>query len=461
MGTPLLESGIAVVPPDDSPQDAFVIPQGMSPIRADLLGLERLEACARRLAAACKLAPPRREGSPLLREFAENERALVRAHVRIAAPGGSRGPQGLDAEWLADNFHVIEEVLREVRKDLPRGYDAELPKLACPPLAGYPRVYALALILVAHTDSELDETKLLRLVSAFQETTPLTIGELWALPTMLRLVLLENLRRLAQQALWGWDERGRAERWAVETLDDEHDGEPVGGAAVQQESPSDFSDPVRRAAPPALPGPAPAGGRGPGAAPVGAGRPGRGRQRGPAPRAPAPGGEPDHGRQLRPEPPALSRRSTGTPSSSAAAPWRRSCGPTPRGSTPSRTSRPRDRYRRAAEKVSRGAKVDELEVARAALEFRGGRRRAGRGPRARRLLPRRPRPGCPEGEAPLPARVQGAHPRVGPSATRARPISGRWPSCWPRSSAGWRGGGSAAWRRRGGCRWRCWRCCCR
>ena len=70
-----------------------------------------------------------------------------------------------------------------------------------PPLSGYPRVYALAVTLIAHTDSELDEPKISRFVQAFQEVVPLTIGELWALPTMFRLVLLENLRRLAEQML--------------------------------------------------------------------------------------------------------------------------------------------------------------------------------------------------------------------------------------------------------------------
>src|SRR5438445_687586 len=83
-----------------------------------------------------------------------------------------------------------------VRHDLPRGYYAELPVLAGGPLAGYPRVFALALGLIAHTDSALDETEVLRFVHAFQTAAPLTIGELWAVPTMLRLALFENLRRL-------------------------------------------------------------------------------------------------------------------------------------------------------------------------------------------------------------------------------------------------------------------------
>ena len=118
---------------------------------------------------------------------------------------------GIDADWLADNFHIIDEVLHKVKQDLPRGYDLVLPKLGTTQLAGFPRVYALALTLIAHTDSELDETRINRFAQAFQEVSPLRIGELWALPTMFRLVLLDNLHRLAEEMLWGWDQRQRAE----------------------------------------------------------------------------------------------------------------------------------------------------------------------------------------------------------------------------------------------------------
>ena len=99
-----------------------------------------------------------------------------------------------DAEWLLDNYHIIEDTLREVRQDLPRGYYKELPKLAGGRFRGLPRVYELAFELVAHTDSSLDETNLTRFVEAYQQVTPLTIGELWAVPIkVLRVVLVDNL----------------------------------------------------------------------------------------------------------------------------------------------------------------------------------------------------------------------------------------------------------------------------
>src|SRR5581483_5488095 len=89
-----------------------------------------------------------------------------------------------EAEWLFDNYHIIEDALREVRTDLPRGYYDELPKLASGPLAGE---------LVAHTDSALEEPVLEGFLRAYQAARALTIGELWAVPIMLRLVLVENL----------------------------------------------------------------------------------------------------------------------------------------------------------------------------------------------------------------------------------------------------------------------------
>jgi cyclic beta-1,2-glucan synthetase len=195
-------------------ESPLIDPQALGPIRASLLGLEGLEDLARRLADACAVAPTRKASSPLLRRAEENGRVLIQAHQRILREEGRREGRGLDADWLADNFHIVEDVLREIRQDLPRGYDEELPKLLDPLVRGYPRVHALALALVAHTDSELDQARLDRFVQAFQDVTPLTIGELWAWPTMLRLVLVENLRRLADQMTQVWDERDSAEAWS-------------------------------------------------------------------------------------------------------------------------------------------------------------------------------------------------------------------------------------------------------
>src|SRR5207247_7242033 len=110
-------------------------------------------------------------------------RELDQACDRISEAARRQEVLGPDAEWLLDNYHIVAENLREVRHDLPRGYYRKLPKLADGPFAGLPRVYALGLELIAHTDSALDETMITRDVQAYTTVAPLTIGHASALPT--------------------------------------------------------------------------------------------------------------------------------------------------------------------------------------------------------------------------------------------------------------------------------------
>src|SRR5258708_924472 len=180
---------ISISPVARPPVRLYVKPEGEVPIRAELYGLGHLETHARELAAACRLSQERGT-RVLLRRFARNSRFLIQAYRRIAASGVPKEALSSDAEWILDNFYVIEEVLREIRLDLPRGFYKELPKLVGGSFGGYPRIYALALSLIAHTDSNLAETHIASFVQAYQREAPLTIGELWAVPTMLRLALI-------------------------------------------------------------------------------------------------------------------------------------------------------------------------------------------------------------------------------------------------------------------------------
>ena len=232
----------------DPTSSPFIEPRGEAPIRAELFGLDRLEELARRLASAAVVDPEVEAGDLLLSRFAENGQVLVKTHRRILGEADRPDGRGIDADWLADNFHIVEEVLREIKQDLPSGYYSELPKLAVGHVRGYPRVYTLALAVIAHTDSELDEPRITRFLQAFQSVAPLTIGELWAFPTMLRLVLVENLRRLADRMVRSWDESKQADAWVKEHIPrslDEH-GEPLPEVAPVESAPDfpSLTDPM-------------------------------------------------------------------------------------------------------------------------------------------------------------------------------------------------------------------------
>jgi cyclic beta-1,2-glucan synthetase len=116
---------------------------------------------------------------------------------------------------------------QQIQDGVPHRYYADLPKLADKPLQGLPRVYGIAWAYVAHTDSVLDPVLFTAFLHAYQEVSELNLGELWALPTTLRVVLLENLRRMADRIAWNkvarevahaaWD---KAEALSLRELDE-------------------------------------------------------------------------------------------------------------------------------------------------------------------------------------------------------------------------------------------------
>jgi cyclic beta-1,2-glucan synthetase len=197
------------------------------PIGGELWGVERLEQHAASLAASHQVRPGRRSDPRLAPRVRENGRVLLACYRTIAAAIREERALTPAAEWLVDNFHLVEEQLREIREDLPAGFYRQLPKLASGPRQGYPRVYELAYDFVAHTDSRFDGEALRRFLAAYQRVQPLSIGELWAVPISLRVILVENLRRLAERMVRGRRARDDADRLADALLGKERPAVPL------------------------------------------------------------------------------------------------------------------------------------------------------------------------------------------------------------------------------------------
>ena len=141
-------------------------------------------------------------------------------------------------DWLRDNHHVVQDQVREIRQDLPRHYYLQLPKLADGPFAGYPRVYAFARELITHTAGRLDLQTLVDFATAYQRAAPLTIGEIWAIPIMLRLALVEELRRLAADVVAARRARDRARAWGVQLSTGAREPERIIGEMLRDETES-------------------------------------------------------------------------------------------------------------------------------------------------------------------------------------------------------------------------------
>ena len=193
-------------------------PPLVGPIRGELFGAERLAEHARAIARGQRLvdAPARLTlgPGPLLSRLAESRRILDEARHELAQAsdrGVDLSPAG---EWLLDNWYVILEHIREIGASMPRGFYRELPKLSSGPLAGYPRVYELAIELIAHTEGHLELATIDLFTREFQRVSVLTVGELWAIPTMFRLGLVENIRRMALRVMSRTREVELADDWA-------------------------------------------------------------------------------------------------------------------------------------------------------------------------------------------------------------------------------------------------------
>ncbi len=183
------------------------------PPHHDLFTAEEMQQHGLRLAAGHRLSS-RRGADRLLARLGENERALAQACTLLGCrpdPDRRATPAG---EWLLDNFHLIDEEIRTARRLLPAGYSRRLPRLEVDGGPSEPRVYALASQVVTHTDGRIDRRSLWRFVEAYQSVHPLRLGELWAMPIMLRLALIENLRRVAVRVADSLVDRELADGWA-------------------------------------------------------------------------------------------------------------------------------------------------------------------------------------------------------------------------------------------------------
>lgn len=156
--------------------------------------LHPLEQTAQELAARHQQLGPVSSPAYLIQRVDDQEKRLEAAHQAFAHPAAKDLVYTSAAEWLLDNYYIVEQALRQIKEDLPTGYYEELPKLdENSPYRGYPRVYALAHTFTLLEKCQFELSRIQRFALAYQEITPLAMGELWALPIMLRLVILESL----------------------------------------------------------------------------------------------------------------------------------------------------------------------------------------------------------------------------------------------------------------------------
>ncbi len=192
---------------------------GEPPLRSELFNAEQMDHHGKTLAGLHILGPRVSPDQQLLSRLAENEAILLEVYDLVSEAVKANHQITPAGEWLLDNFYLIEEQIRTGRKHLPKGYSKELPRLLNGPSAGLPRVYDIAKEIISHGEGHVDPESLRRFVTAYQTVTTLKLGELWAIPIMLRLALIENLRRVAFRVASGRIDRDLAGSWADKMIE--------------------------------------------------------------------------------------------------------------------------------------------------------------------------------------------------------------------------------------------------
>ena len=189
-----------------------------APLRSELFSSEQMKQHGKTLAGSHKPGPGGIRDR-LLTRLTENERVLTGACKLLTSAVNANRRIAPAGEWLLDNFYLIEEQIRMAKRHLPKGYSKELPRLLEGPSAGLPRVYDIAHEAISHGDGRVDPESLRSFVASYQTVTVLTLGELWAIPIMLRLALIENLRRVGARIVTGSIDRDLAALWAEQMME--------------------------------------------------------------------------------------------------------------------------------------------------------------------------------------------------------------------------------------------------
>ncbi|MEP7232348.1 MAG: glucoamylase family protein [Ginsengibacter sp.] len=188
------------------------------PLRSELFSSEQLERFGKSLATTHKLNTEPAQDH-LLKRLADNETILQEVRKLLTDSIKTKRQVTPAGEWLIDNFYLIEEHIRIAKTHFPKNYSETLPQLLDGASAGMTRIYNIVLQIISHSDGRIDIESVSSFVKAYQTVTNLQLGELWAIPLMLRLALIENIRRVSARIAIDSVDKNLADYWAGEMTD--------------------------------------------------------------------------------------------------------------------------------------------------------------------------------------------------------------------------------------------------
>lgn len=173
-----------------------------------------LEKCASNISEVHGNTEAKNSRRKLIKSLDKSYNVILKAYEYIDRDVRNKKEIVPGAEWLLDNLYFIEKEYKDIKQNIPYSYYKNLPTVSRGIFKGYPRIYHIALEIVAHTDGKVDESSIERFINIYQKNNVLTVGELWAMPIMIKIALIQNISKTVEKMVFAQREKSRAERIA-------------------------------------------------------------------------------------------------------------------------------------------------------------------------------------------------------------------------------------------------------
>lgn len=188
------------------------------PLREELFSSEQMERYGKSLALKHKLSNKKGKDY-LLKRLSDNENMLQEVRKLLTESIQNKDEVTPAGEWLLDNFYLIEEQIRLAKTHFPKNYSEDLPLLTDGTSAFETRSYDIVLKFISHSDGRIDIESLGSFLNSYQSVTYLKLGELWSIPIMLRLALIENIRLVSANIAIDKVDRNLANFWVEKMIE--------------------------------------------------------------------------------------------------------------------------------------------------------------------------------------------------------------------------------------------------
>ncbi len=171
----------------------------MENLKDILLNKEELEEHAKEIAKQHRTWDEPKSIRKLIEKLDENFQSIAKVYQKLISDAQQKRPLSPASEWLLDNFYKVEEQVKDVRLNLLKDRFMKLYTIKSGLFKNYPRVYALVLDYISHTDGRLEEDSLVNFIKSYQTQRVLSIAEVWSISLMVRIALIKNIRIISER----------------------------------------------------------------------------------------------------------------------------------------------------------------------------------------------------------------------------------------------------------------------